>query len=331
MRVVRVTLTCVFSLVSRGMCTASIVNYDNNPLLAEAFRYDLEMNGGNVETADRAKAEEYYLAYVKQLPETNTAQRARVYAQIGALYAVAVNLKRGEQVDREKAKQYFLKVLSLEPDRIGRATIAARAHLAGMAGSRQEKVEAWMDVYGWLHGVDRRQCIARWLPTRPSRDVPDETELRGVINLSRSVSSMAQTNMIMAAASLPDRAFWLGRIIERFPGTEAADLAQKALAKPDPSVQPPVQEPPAASQAAGPSIKRPGVSRLIAEPNDLALPGKPITLSAAPRPPSQEPVPLATARPASGRRFPWWLPALGAAALILAAGAVLLHRGSSPG
>ncbi len=76
----------------------------------------------------------------------------------------------------------------------------------------------------------------------------------------------------------------------------------------------------------------PGVPNGGGQPPSAVMPSsKGVTLSAAPRQPSQEPVPLATAKPASGRHFPWWLAALGVAALILAAGAVLLHRRSSPG
>ena|GEM_PF-2441104 len=75
-----------------------------------------------------------------------------------------------------------------------------------------------------------------------------------------------------------------------------------------------------------------GVPNGGGQPPSAVMPSsKGVTLAAAPRPPSQEPVPLATVKPASGRRFPWWLPALGVAALILAGGAVLLYRRSSPG
>jgi len=210
----------------RVMASAPFVNYNNDPVLAEAFRYDAEMNGGNMDLADRAKAVKCYLAYLEHVPKKDTARRAWVYGRLGALHAVAVNRKRGEQPDRQKAKQYFQKVLELEPDRIGRPTIAARAYLAGTTEDIKAKVAALMDLCAWLQPIDEQACIDRWLPRRPDRAKPTKRELRGLVSLCKGMRSATQSNMVVAAMShrlsLADRVAALRQIIERFPGTEAA-------------------------------------------------------------------------------------------------------------
>jgi len=314
---VLVALSGVVLPLSAGV----IRNFRNDPTLAKAFRYDLSMLEDKSQ-ADHELAERHYLAYLER--ETESWQRARVYVQLGVLFAVGYDVSVGESPDYERACRYFEKALQEEPNRIGWETLQARTMLASMHESREDRLRADMAVYAFLHTLDERALRERWLPATPEEleQGPPDRQVEWMLNTVESLKSTTAYNMVALAGSrlTPNREQWLRELIERFPGTEAADLAQKALAKPDSLVQPPVQEPPAAPLAPGPPVKRLGASRLIAEPNGLALSGKPITLLAAPRQPSQEPVPLATAKPASGRRFPWWLPALGVAALILAAG-----------
>ena len=60
------TATIVVSLSWFCYCASgdslSLRNYDNDPNLAKAIEYDLEHNGADYEKADRAKAEQYWLA-----------------------------------------------------------------------------------------------------------------------------------------------------------------------------------------------------------------------------------------------------------------------------
>ena len=61
-------------------------NYNNNPDLAKAMEFDLEMNGGDIKKADRSKAEFHYLRYLEEIQDPNESfQRARVYCQLGAM------------------------------------------------------------------------------------------------------------------------------------------------------------------------------------------------------------------------------------------------------
>jgi hypothetical protein len=309
-----------------------IRNFRDDPDLAKAREYDRELTSDRTQ-ASQDLAEKHYLAYLER--ETESFQRARVYAQLGAIFTNAVDIEAGEKRDIDKGRAYFRKVLEEEPYRIGRCTLQARLNLVGAEPNRINKVQAQMACYKLLMSLDESTVRSRWLPVTPEEQDqgPSGREVEWMLNKIQGHKATAAYNLVSLAASrsTPNRNQGLREIIEEFPGTEAADLAQKALARLDPSVQPPVQTPPPAPLAPGLPVKRPGASRLVTEPNGLALSEKPITLSSAPRPPSQEPVPLATAKPASGRRFPWWFPALGAAALILAAGAVLLYRRSSPG
>jgi len=311
-------------MVSRTQAVV-IRNFRNDPDLTEAFKYDF----GKV--ADRSKAdhelaERYYLAYVAK--ETESWQRARVYAHLGALYAVGYDPLLGQHGDEAKARMYFEKALEEEPDRIGWATLQARTMLASMHETREDGLRADMAVYAFLHTLDERALRERWLPATPEEQEqgPPDRQVGWMLNTVESLKHSTAYNMVSLAGSrfTPNREQWLREIMERFPGTEAAQRAQKALAELDPSVPPPVQEPPAAPRAPVPAVKRSGASRGLAEPNGF----EPVTLPAA-RPPSQEPVPLATARPASDRRLPWWLAALGVTVLILAGSAVLRHRWSS--
>lgn len=298
-----------------------IRNFHDDPDLAKAMEYDRQVwrdrDDPNKIQTNLTLAEQHYLIYLKR--ETESFQRARVCARLGILFIDWKHVADRE-FGFEKGYDYFRKVLEEEPFRIADCTLRARYELIMAPANRSEQLDAAVKCYALLLSLDENAIRSRWLPETPQDTIPGDLQVQKVIHAVHEDRRAWAYNMVVGSKFLPNRNQWLREIMERFPGTEAADLAQKALAKLDSSVQPPVQEPPAAPQAAGPPIKRPGMSRLIADPNGLALSGKPITLSAAPRQPSQEPVPLATAKPASGRRFPWWLPVLGVAALILAAG-----------
>jgi hypothetical protein len=167
---------CMLAGSSRGL-----MNYSNNPDLAQAMRFDPETNRVGMRTADRAKAEYYYLKYLEQ--EKESFQRARVYCQLGALYAVTFNREKGEEPNDAKARQYYKKVLEFEPQRIGRPTMTARSMLIGLdhpAG--MERIRAAMEHYRWLASWDEAKVRAQWLPLwKPGTRPPVPTaEVKGV-------------------------------------------------------------------------------------------------------------------------------------------------------
>jgi len=207
---------------------AWLTHYGYDSDLAAALVYDSEMNGGDLDRADRSKAESHYLAYLERV--TDSALKARIYAQLGALYAVAINPRRGEKPDLDKAKYYFRKVLELEPERLDRATVVARTQLASMSEPGEERLGAWMDFYEWTESVGEQNLKDRWLPSRPGVPVPSERELTGLLVLWRGVRGGAETNMVAEAKDImpvPEEA--LRRIIRAFPGTHAETLAKEAL------------------------------------------------------------------------------------------------------
>jgi hypothetical protein len=149
---------CMLAGSSRGL-----MNYSNNPDLAQAMQFDPETNRVGMRTADRAKAEYYYLKYLEQ--EKEPFQRARVYCQLGALYAVTFNREKGEEPNDAKARQYYKKVLELEPQRIGRPTMTARGMLIGLDHPPgMERVKAGMELYQWFASWDEAKIREQWLP-----------------------------------------------------------------------------------------------------------------------------------------------------------------------
>ncbi len=157
---------------------SGIVNYDNDPDLAVALKYDFEMNGGEAKIADRALAEKYYLAYLTKNPDVESFQKARIYAQLGALYAVAMNRQRGEKRDREKARQYFEKVLECEPERIEYMTLRARNMLVDLRTKAGfDRLKAGLEYYEFLDNLsklDKESIQKLWLPKCPVSEIDEE-------------------------------------------------------------------------------------------------------------------------------------------------------------
>ena len=209
----------------------SLRNYENNPDLAKAIEYDLEQNGADYGKADRARAEKYYLAYLEDVNESF--QKARVYACLGALYATAVNPKRQEKPDYEKARMYFQKVLDLEPTRIDRTTIRARVMLASLDKYGSDRVRADMGVYEWLRSIDEEKMRKLWLPLTPDDEGPSELIIRSTKNLQVSLYNTLESNIMAVIKHLPEAEAQqrLLEIEQRFSGTEMEKLATKHAAE----------------------------------------------------------------------------------------------------
>ena len=175
----------------------SIVNYENDPDLAKAMEYDLEMNHADLKKYNRQEAEKYYLKYLENAKDDF--QIARVYCQLGAMYAVAFNAKSGEKSDFEKARKYYKKVIETEPERIGRPTIVARNMLASMLPCDLNRVKARTEVYKWLDSITEEDICKKSLPRRP---VPadansfDQDQFRNFfenkIKLNRSIDDLKE-------------------------------------------------------------------------------------------------------------------------------------------
>jgi hypothetical protein len=164
-------------------------NYANHPELAKAMQFDPETNGCDMKKADRAKAEYHYLRYLEDV--NDSFQRARVYCQLGAMYAVTYNRQKGEQKDRAKARAYYRKVLENEPNRIGRPTIVARNMLTTLDNPDwMNRVKARVEFYKWVSSLDEKAIKEKWLPhwKRPTLQagVTETSEQGGAVRIWRA-------------------------------------------------------------------------------------------------------------------------------------------------
>lgn len=208
----------------------SLKNYDNDPNMAKAMEYDLGEHPGDYDKADRAKAEKYYLEYLKNVKESF--QKARVYARLGALYATGFDVRKGEKPDYDKGRFYFRKALELEPERIDRSTIKARTMLASMEEAGRIRVKARMDVYEWLLPIDEEKIRKEWLPLTPDNNSPTPLQMKK-LDVRHRIQSSMETNMLSEIKHLPDveaEEFMLD-IVDRFAGSNLDKLARKHAAE----------------------------------------------------------------------------------------------------
>ena len=207
----------------------SLRNYSDDANMAKAMEYDLGVYPCDYNTADRAKAERYYLEYLKDVNESF--QKARVYAHIGASYAVGFDIRKGEKADYNKARYYFRKVLELEPERIDFVTIQGRTMLASMHESTAERVKARMDVYEWLRTIDAQKIRRLWLPLSPTDEAPSDLVMCATTDLVEHLHSTLETNILTGIMALPEEEAkeYLAEISRRFGGSELDKLARKKV------------------------------------------------------------------------------------------------------
>jgi len=191
------------------------------------MEYDLAENRGDHEKANRAKAVQYYIAYLKGVKESF--QKARVYDHLGALYASSA-IGKGEKADYDKARYYFRKVLEIEPERIDWATIRARTMLAGMAGSPGGRIEGRMAAYKWVVPIDEEEIRRRWLPLSPDNTSPTELQFNKASNALKSIKHNIETNIMSGLRrGVPDeeKQGYLIRLVQQFGETRLGELARK--------------------------------------------------------------------------------------------------------
>jgi len=222
------SLFCAIGLFVPRNSWALLVNYENDPDLAMAMAHDGEYNGADLEMADQALAEKYYLRYLDRCTESS--QRAKVYSQLGALFATSLNHEKEEKPDYVKCMMYMSKVLEEEPIRLGRETLRARGFRNTPLATREEDLAHRMEFYEWLLYVNEVVAAAGpldeiWLPIIPGV-VLTESQIRQITNTCRGSLECEANNMVNCADSLAFsdnvRIKNLQIIIDKFPNTEAA-------------------------------------------------------------------------------------------------------------
>jgi tetratricopeptide (TPR) repeat protein len=256
-------ITCVFSLFMQTaiVYSFSLRNYSKNELLAKAMEYDSEMNGGNHEKADRALAEKYYLEYLKDVNESF--QKARVYNQLGAMFATAINKQKGEKPDYEKARFYFQKVLEFEPNRIDWPTLRARTMLSSLNETDVGKLKADMDIYQLVLNLNEQKLKVLWLPIDPNNIVPSSLQLTSNVNFLESEKGATEGNIMSIIRDMrgQDNDVYLKEILQRFPNTNLEKLALDYIEKQKNFIK---EQPLLISSTAA---SEPNSKKLLSEPN----------------------------------------------------------------
>lgn len=223
MNVKNISIAIICLSLSR-MATASFVNYDNDPDLSQAFNHDPEMLHGDLSTASRAEAANYYFRYLeKDIPSF---QQAKVYCQLGVMYTTTASAARGEDIDYDKAKKYFEKVLELEPERIGKATIRARSFLVSLPNqSLDDKISKGLDVYEWASAITQETLQENWLPNEPGQTEISRLDMSSLNNYIPSIMSSVALNTLFRISATEDSDLRFQRVSERFEGMPIAAFA----------------------------------------------------------------------------------------------------------
>jgi len=225
-RLLVAVLVCAVVLCVRA-AGMEFQNYDNDPTLAKAWQYDSE-HATDKSKVDRDKAVEYYLKYLER-EDLPSFQRAKVYVQLAVQYTTLSDREKGIMPDVEKARGYLEKALELEPERVGLTTVRARSFLASVLQTREEKITKRMENYEWLLSLDQAKVEELALPIAPGDAGRLEKRFPEILNYAQGVGKTTAVNIIASVRMMPDKEVWLGRIIERFPNAEIAEMARKEL------------------------------------------------------------------------------------------------------
>lgn len=210
---------------SAGSAIALTVhNYENDPDLAEALRFDAENNHADPNVSSQGQAEKYYLAYLQRA--TDPDQRARVYVQLGVLFATNYDSKRGEKADFDKSKRYFSQALECAPERVGLPILWARLGMVN-GYSREERLSRLLDVYRWMTSITSKEMKEKWLPSYPG-DVPSDADIAVTMDIIAHVQESQEINILDDACRSSDPFRALQQVVDTLPDT---DLAKRAAAK----------------------------------------------------------------------------------------------------
>lgn len=192
-----------------------------DPDLRVARMHDSEWNGGVHLRGAQAKAEKYYLAYLER--SESSAERCRIFSQLGVLFCTNYHREFGEEPDYPKARMYFAKALQEEPARIGKSTINARLGAITPDMSDEEIFARRMENYRWLSSWTEESARANWLPLDYQIGREDHY-FPSFLRLLENLKSSHVANLTEGAND--DR---LNRVIQELPGTPAAAAAREKL------------------------------------------------------------------------------------------------------
>ena len=221
---------CLTAGLSTVTLASGLRNYENDPDLAKAMRYDSEMNGGNRSIADQSQAEEHYLRYLAHAEDSG--MRARVCVQLGVLFSTNWHAERGEKPDYEKARTYFEKALDEEPERVSRAMIRARLGMATPLQSPEERTRIRIEAYKWLETITElteTELEKLWIPVTPGHTLQEDRYMRAFQPLVKNVMLSEVENLVHEASLTANVVGSLNEIIESLPDSGPADRASQLI------------------------------------------------------------------------------------------------------
>jgi len=202
-------------------------NYDNDPDLAAAMRYDSEVNkGATREGASQSLAEKHYLAYLTRAKDPD--QRARVYVQLGVLFSTNWNKEAGESPDYAKAREYFQHALREAPESVGCPMLRARLGLATPLQTAEECLAIRLDAYRWIESIDEKKIAEKWLRSRPG-EKPIDDHIRSEMEVLRNIQLAVISGIIGDARHTQDPDASLRKIADTFPNSKLSEAALEAL------------------------------------------------------------------------------------------------------
>ena len=185
-------MVCAGCLLTGVAFSSHIVNYDNHPDLEKAMQYDMSIPEADVTKASRELAEKHYLAYLKDVNESETFQQARVYVKLGDMFYGRVvqevldsDKDRNRKEDYKKAQMYYRMALAKEPNRICRGLINARAALSTLELEGGQRLDGMLDYYAWVTSIDRDTLKTSILPAYPQRIIDQQVARREAERLAR--------------------------------------------------------------------------------------------------------------------------------------------------
>ncbi|QQE10645.1 hypothetical protein JD969_14200 [Planctomycetota bacterium] len=203
-----------------------LVNYKGDPDLHKAMLHDAESTGGNRVLANRQLAEKYYLKYLER--ETDTAQRAYVYTQLGILYTTNIQTEKGEESNDEIAERYLKLAIKEEPERINMVMLRARNHQIGHSLSYDERFEKKLEIYKWLISFTKESIREKWMKPKGTSG-PSDRKYNAFIRNFPGLVSTSMVNMVSSIGSTSEPEKNLQRIVDEVPNTPAAEYARRYL------------------------------------------------------------------------------------------------------
>ena len=220
-------LACIVFPMAIGTAHARLVNYEKDSDLELAMKYDSECNGGDRTIASQSPAETHYLAYLERC--VDKIQRAKVYSQLGSLFATNWHPEYGERPDYEKAVRYFKKALEEEPNRVGRETIRARFCMLTPLDDKEDSLRIRIENYAWLlENLTKDKVKELWLPDFPGQQ-PTDADLSAMVNFYNGIRESESINLASEAYYSDSPAENLRHVMELFPGTRVEEECRTRL------------------------------------------------------------------------------------------------------